>query len=91
VHEHPGHLLAELSARAELVVLGQHAGETSLSPGIGAVTHAVLNHAQGPRRVRACRAIGARVGDAWPERHCDGNPRAAERIKASATSEEIRR
>ena len=35
--------------------------------------------------------VGARVGDARPERHHDGNPRAAERIKASATPEEIRR
>jgi len=48
VHEHPGHVLADLSARAELVVLGRHVGEASAGPRIGAVTHAVLSHAHGP-------------------------------------------
>jgi nucleotide-binding universal stress UspA family protein len=48
VHEHPGHVLADLSARAELVVLGRHAGEALPGPRTGAVTHAVLSHAHGP-------------------------------------------
>ena len=44
VHGHPGRILAGLSARADLVVLGRHAAHH----GPGAVTHAVLNHAHGP-------------------------------------------
>jgi nucleotide-binding universal stress UspA family protein len=44
VHGHPGRVLAGLSARADLVVLGRHA--VHHSP--GAVIHAVLNHAHGP-------------------------------------------
>jgi nucleotide-binding universal stress UspA family protein len=41
---HPGRALAGLSARADLVVIGRHAGHH----GPGAVIHAVLNHAHGP-------------------------------------------
>jgi len=41
---HPGRALAGLSARADLVVIGRHAGPH----GPGAVTHAVLSHAHGP-------------------------------------------
>ncbi len=41
---HPGRALAGLSARADLVVIGRHAG----LHGPGAVIHAVLSHAHGP-------------------------------------------
>ena len=44
VHGHPGRILAGLSARADLVVLGRNPAHH----GPGAVTHAVLNHAHGP-------------------------------------------
>jgi nucleotide-binding universal stress UspA family protein len=44
VHGHPGRALAGLSARADLVVLGQQAAPH----GPGTVIHAVLNHAHGP-------------------------------------------
>jgi nucleotide-binding universal stress UspA family protein len=47
VHGHPGRVLAGLSARADLVVLGRHAAHGPL-PGLGAVRHSVLNHAHGP-------------------------------------------
>lgn len=46
VQAHPGQVLADLSARTDLVVIGRRGGASA--PGIGAVTHAVLNHAQGP-------------------------------------------
>ena len=41
---HPGRALADLSAQADLVVIGRHPG----AHGPGTVTHAVLNHAHGP-------------------------------------------
>jgi nucleotide-binding universal stress UspA family protein len=44
VHGHPGRILAGLSARADLVVLGRH----PTHHGPGSITHAVLNHAHGP-------------------------------------------
>ena len=44
VHGHPGRAVADLSARADLVVIGRHPGLT----GPGSVRHAVLNHAHGP-------------------------------------------
>ena len=47
VHGHPGQALADLSARADLVVIGRHTSHPSL-PGPGSVRHAVLNHAHGP-------------------------------------------
>lgn len=47
VHGHPGRILVGLSARADLVVLGRHTAHGPL-PGLGAVRHAVLNHAHGP-------------------------------------------
>ena len=47
VHGHPGRTLVGLSARADLVVIGRHARHPG-APGLGAVTHAVLNHAHGP-------------------------------------------
>jgi len=43
VHGHPGRVLAGLSARTDLLVLGRHAAHH----GAGGVTHAVLNHAHG--------------------------------------------
>jgi nucleotide-binding universal stress UspA family protein len=53
VHGHPGRVLAGLSARADLTVLGrraQHGGalQGAAQHGPGTVTHAVLNHAHGP-------------------------------------------
>jgi nucleotide-binding universal stress UspA family protein len=47
VHAHPGHALADASVRADLVVIGRHGGEAP-SPGVGTVTHALLNHAHSP-------------------------------------------
>jgi nucleotide-binding universal stress UspA family protein len=47
VHGHPGRALVGLSARADLVVIGRHAGRHGLL-GPGSVRHAVLNHAHGP-------------------------------------------
>jgi nucleotide-binding universal stress UspA family protein len=43
VHGHPARVLANYSARADLVVLGRHG-----SPGVGSVQHAVLAHSRGP-------------------------------------------
>jgi nucleotide-binding universal stress UspA family protein len=43
VHGHTGRALVGLSARADLVVIGRHAGHPV--PGPGSVRHAVLNHA----------------------------------------------
>jgi nucleotide-binding universal stress UspA family protein len=48
VHGHPGRVLAGLSARADLTVLGNHSPHGAGPRGPGAVTHAVLNHAHGP-------------------------------------------
>lgn len=43
VHDHPGHVLASYTGRADLVVIGgQRHG------GVGGIQHAVLNHAHGP-------------------------------------------
>jgi len=47
-HGHPGRVLAGLSARADLTVLGGHAPHGADPHGPGTVTHAVLNHAHGP-------------------------------------------
>jgi nucleotide-binding universal stress UspA family protein len=54
VHAHPGHALADVSVRADLVVIGRHGGEAP-SPGVGTVTHALLNHAHSPV---ACVPVG---------------------------------
>ena len=48
VHGHPGRVLADLSARADLVVLGRHGASDRLVPGPARVIHAVVNHAHGP-------------------------------------------
>lgn len=44
---HPARALVGLSARADLVIIGRHARHSAL-PELGAVRHAVLNHAHGP-------------------------------------------
>jgi nucleotide-binding universal stress UspA family protein len=46
VSGHPGQLLVDLSARADLLVIGRHARHTGV-PGPGAVRNAVLHHAHG--------------------------------------------
>jgi hypothetical protein len=48
VHDHPGQVLADLSARADLVVLGRHTANDRLVPGPARVIHAVVGHAHGP-------------------------------------------
>jgi nucleotide-binding universal stress UspA family protein len=52
MHAHPGHLLAQASARADLVVLGRQPSHTGGS-GADSVIHAVLHHASGPVAVIA--------------------------------------
>lgn len=47
VRDHPAHVLASYSARADLVVIGRHDGTGSHSA-IGGIQHALLNHARGP-------------------------------------------
>jgi nucleotide-binding universal stress UspA family protein len=47
VHGHPGRVLAGLSARADLVVLGRHHRDGRI-PGPARIVHAVLSHAHGP-------------------------------------------
>jgi nucleotide-binding universal stress UspA family protein len=46
VHAHPGHALADMSARVDLLVIGRRG--RGATPGVKAVTHAVLNHLRGP-------------------------------------------
>jgi nucleotide-binding universal stress UspA family protein len=48
VHGHPGRVLADLSARADLVVLGRHIAHDRPVPGPARVIHAVVGHAHGP-------------------------------------------
>ena len=43
IRGHPGRVLANYSARADLVVIGRHG-----SSGIGSIQHALLDHARGP-------------------------------------------
>jgi nucleotide-binding universal stress UspA family protein len=45
VNVHPARVLASLSARADLVVLGKHAAD---GVGVGSIQNAVLSHAHGP-------------------------------------------
>jgi nucleotide-binding universal stress UspA family protein len=47
VHDHPAHVLAIYSARADLVVIGRHDG-TGSRTAIGGIQHALLHHARGP-------------------------------------------
>jgi nucleotide-binding universal stress UspA family protein len=46
VRGHPAKVLASYSAHTDLVVIGRHSGATGLA--VGAIQHAVLNHAHGP-------------------------------------------
>ena len=46
MHAHPGHLLAQASEHADLVVLGRQPSQSGGS-GAGSVIHAVLHHARG--------------------------------------------
>ncbi len=43
IRGHPARVLANYSARADLVVIGRHS-----DPGIGSIQHALLDHARGP-------------------------------------------
>jgi nucleotide-binding universal stress UspA family protein len=43
IHGHPAHVLANYSARADLVVIGRHGGS-----GVGSILHVLLDHARGP-------------------------------------------
>jgi nucleotide-binding universal stress UspA family protein len=47
VHGHPARVLASYTAHSDLVVIGRHHGHDT-GPAIGAVQHALLNHAHGP-------------------------------------------
>jgi nucleotide-binding universal stress UspA family protein len=47
VRDHPAHVLASYSARADLVVIGRH-DRAGSRPAIGGIQHALLNHARGP-------------------------------------------
>lgn len=47
VHDHPAHVLAIYSARADLVVIGRH-DDFSPHPAIGWIQHTLLSHARGP-------------------------------------------
>lgn len=47
VRDHPAHVLASYSARADLVVIGRRDGGGS-RPASGGIEHALLNHARGP-------------------------------------------
>ena len=48
MHGHPGRVLAGLSDRADLVVLGRHGANSRILPGPARVAHAVVSHAHGP-------------------------------------------
>jgi nucleotide-binding universal stress UspA family protein len=52
MHAHPGHLLAQASEHADLVVLGRQPSHTGGS-GADSLIHAVLHHARGPVAVVA--------------------------------------
>jgi nucleotide-binding universal stress UspA family protein len=43
IRGHPARVLANYSARADLVVIGRHG-----NPGVGSIQHALLDHARGP-------------------------------------------
>jgi nucleotide-binding universal stress UspA family protein len=49
IHGHPARVLANYSARADLVVIGRHGGS-----GTGSVLHVLLDHARGPVAVIPC-------------------------------------
>jgi nucleotide-binding universal stress UspA family protein len=47
VRDHPAHVLASYSARADLVVIGRR-DDAGSHPAIGGIQHALLSHARGP-------------------------------------------
>jgi hypothetical protein len=47
VRDHPAHVLASYSARADFVVIGRH-DRAGSRPAIGGIQHALLNHARRP-------------------------------------------
>ncbi len=51
---HAGQVLAEYSARADLVVIGRHGEIGGVRHAIGSAPHTVLNHAHGPVAVVPC-------------------------------------
>jgi nucleotide-binding universal stress UspA family protein len=53
IHGHPPRILANYSARADLVVIGRHGG-----PGVGSIHHALLDHARGPVAVVPAAVVG---------------------------------
>jgi nucleotide-binding universal stress UspA family protein len=57
VNDHPAKVLACYSSRADLVVIGRH-GAPGRHPAIGAIQHAVLNHAHGPVAMVPSRVLG---------------------------------
>jgi nucleotide-binding universal stress UspA family protein len=55
IHGHPARVLANYSARADLVVIGRHG-----DPGIGSIQHALLDHARGPVAVVPSEPVGSK-------------------------------
>jgi nucleotide-binding universal stress UspA family protein len=48
VHGHPDRVLADYSARADLLVIGRNDRRGIVGSGVGSIQRAVLNHARGP-------------------------------------------
>jgi nucleotide-binding universal stress UspA family protein len=55
VSGHPGHVLADYSARAALVVIGRH-GAPGAGHAIGSAPHTLLGHARGPVAIIPCES-----------------------------------
>jgi nucleotide-binding universal stress UspA family protein len=55
IHGHPARVLANYSARTDLVVIGRHRG-----PGIGSIHHVLLDHARGPVAVVPSDTVGSK-------------------------------
>lgn len=55
VSGHPGHVLADYSARAALVVIGRH-GAPGAGHAIGSAPHTLLGHARGPVAIVPCES-----------------------------------
>jgi nucleotide-binding universal stress UspA family protein len=66
IHGHPARVLANYSARADLVVIGRHGG-----PGIGSMHHALLDNARGPVAVVPSDTAGAGCSTDPKEVHHD--------------------